>query len=703
MIWLVGIAVACTLFGVVFAALNRTNASAQTPRPTPTRPLGPLPSTATPEPESDVTIRRQQAPLPIPAGQRPELRPNLRQSAAGEQGQGQPRPEVGQQAQDLDVVPAGHYRPDLIRVAFRPGTAASERIAIITGLGAQITFEAQGSDEFNEVGVRVPQTLTAKELVRALRSNSNILYAELIQIQFPTAWNQPPNDPCYGSCNTNFGPRGQEHLDRIRAPQAWNVTRGASVLMANIENGQAQHPDLNPNVEMTRNLCDPPSTSVYNGDSHAAGTAGLQGAVTNNGFGIAATHNRARMFLLGWPDLNGQPGCQSLDSRGPIRQAVDPNNDGNGSDGAKVVNVSLLWCKSDSYLADIRFAQSQGAFIVIAAGNNDIDPMVTNPPQCPTGLYSAYALTEWNVISAGAVGQRQDDGWTSGPDQRGGYSNYGSSVTLAAPVCTASLLPNSGYNGCMNGTSAAAPIIAAVTAMVLEVNPNIGSAMKALLRDTGDPRGLVAADNYKDIGPIVNAWAALTYASGSYKGRPALLTVTSMRDYAGGPVYLGAYCPWDDGGVYCYRTFRIGGSEWWSNGDAVFDLTYINDLGLASGANRGSNFLLCDHPNCLSVTPGYNVGQVRTLRAWRKVGTGSESCPDSQYENPPGFSYCYTTLDLTFDATRIVERLGGPGMHVAFEQHGATTGMHQVFFNDTNNNGIKDAGETYPYVYFSNF
>ena len=182
-----------------------------------------------------------------------------------------------------------------------------------------------------------------------------------------------------------------------------------------------------------------------------------------------------------------------------------------------------------------------------------------------------------------------------------------------------------------------------------------------------------------------------------------LHTETLMRTYPDGPVYPGAYCPCDDPiNTFCYRDFRLGGSEWWTNGDAVFDLTFIADSGFSSGANRGSNFVLCDHVNCLSVTPGYNVGRVRTLRAWRKVGTGSEGCPDPQYENPPGFYYCYSILDMTFDATRVVERLGGPGLYVAFEQYGPTTGLHEVFFNDSNGNGIKDPNETYPWVYFGN-
>ena len=41
-------------------------------------------------------------------------------------------------------------------------------------------------------------------------------------------------------------------------------------------------------------------------------------------------------------------------------------------------------------------------------------------------------------------------------------------------------------------------------------------------------------------------------------------------------------------------------------------------------------------------------------------------------------------------------------MHIAFEQFGAVTGTHEVFFRDNNNNGVRDPDETYRYVFFGN-
>lgn len=271
------------------------------------------------------------------------------------------------------------------------------------------------------------------------------------------------------------------------------------------------------------------------------------------------------------------------------------------------------------------------------------------------------------MISAGAV--------SVGPnaDRREPSSNYGL-VTVSAPVCTSTTGPNNGYIPCYAGTSAAAPIVAGVISMVKEAG---GSPTQAFLRQRSDPRTVLDG---KDVGPTITAWATVTGASGSYSAPVNLNTWMQIRYDAGGPLINGAYCPWDDGGIWCHQHYRLGNAEWWTNGDAVFDLAALDALGRESGANRDSNFVLCDHVNCLSKVNTYDISGQDRVRAWRKVGTGSEGCPDGNVEGT--VTYCYSILDL---------RIGPIGTHYSFQLLSSCCGTHEVFrkTNDPN----------YPYVF----
>lgn len=129
--------------------------------------------------------------------------------------------------------------------------------------------------------------------------------------------------------------------------------------------------------------------------------------------------------------------------------------------GADIINLSLGWPRSldAKYLREaINFAQSQGVFLVAAAGNNNSDEPI-------------FPCAYEGVVCVGATGI---DG------KKAPFSNYGSTVDVMAPGesiistypinLTPELFNIPGYDY-RSGTSQAAPMVSALLALIKGQNP----------------------------------------------------------------------------------------------------------------------------------------------------------------------------------------------------------------------------------------
>src|SRR5690606_34513598 len=131
----------------------------------------------------------------------------------------------------------------------------------------------------------------AEQLMRAIAADPAVEYVEVDQILHP-AWT--PNDP---SLNNQWGFVGTYG---IKAPQAWDLSRGAGTVIAILDTGSTSHPDLNantlPGYDFITNssvagdgggrdsdASDPGDfTSGNNSSWHGTHVAGTAAAVTNN-------------------------------------------------------------------------------------------------------------------------------------------------------------------------------------------------------------------------------------------------------------------------------------------------------------------------------------------------------------------------------------------------------------------------------------
>ncbi|HUR50368.1 MAG TPA: cell wall-binding repeat-containing protein [Acidimicrobiales bacterium] len=173
-----------------------------------------------------------------------------------------------------------------------------------------------------------------------------------------------PDDPLYGE---------QWYLDAMRAPAAWDVTRGSSsVIVAVLDEGvDADHPDLAgklaPGIQTTGGTAAP-----LPGGNTDAGTgtyaAGAVAAATSNGVGVAGLGWDTRVLPVKIDVPEG--GSRTGEVAAGLRAAADA--------GAHVIAISLsTQFPSDPVAAAVAYAQSKGSLVVApvsSAGSADSYP-----------------------------------------------------------------------------------------------------------------------------------------------------------------------------------------------------------------------------------------------------------------------------------------------------------------------------------------
>lgn len=302
-----------------------------------------------------------------------------------------------------------------------------------------------------------------------------------------------PVDPLYASQWDMHAPTtGKEGA--ANAAVAWSTTTGAGVVVAVLDTGQVNHPDLIANtpegwgVDMINNSetardgdgrdmnpTDEGDWCSYPSSWHGTHVAGTIGAAQNN-IGISGVAPNVSILHV---RVLGRCGGAFNDVIDGIRWAAGLTTTWDGQQWsnygltvnahpADIINMSLggvsgCW----STLQDaITQARAAGTVVVTAAGNSTTDAASFTPANCNNTV---------TVAATGRVG-----GLAS-------YSNFGSSIDIAAPggdmsrdsgilstVATgATTATGYGYAN-YQGTSMAAPHVAGVAALVASLHPTWG-------------------------------------------------------------------------------------------------------------------------------------------------------------------------------------------------------------------------------------
>ncbi|MGA0782016.1 MAG: S8 family serine peptidase [Ilumatobacteraceae bacterium] len=387
-------------------------------------------------------------------------------------------------------------------------TSAAAREFLADALDVEIDLPVSIGDGFeilgfgHEISFRDAVTISGELVARGL-----VVSAEPDVMRTSTV---VPNDPRFSEQWYLQTPGSS--TQGIDLPSAWDITRGSSsVVVAVIDTGRLDHPELSGRlvdgydfVSQTKNSkdgdgwdsdetdvgdwseSDDPLYTCTVGDPfkssswHGTHVSGIIAANADNSVGIAGVAPNVRVQHV---RVLGTCGGRTSDEAVAIRWAAGLPVDGVplNPTPAKVINLSLgsqTACAAVEQAA-IDEAVAAGVTVVVAAGNAGLD-LDTNdfaPSKCA------------NVISVAAL---RFDG------SRASYTNYGSSIDVAAPGGPGGILSlqNGGTRtadsswtyGYKQGTSMSTPIVSGIAALVLSVNPNLTPAqVESIIESSARP------------------------------------------------------------------------------------------------------------------------------------------------------------------------------------------------------------------------
>ena len=341
----------------------------------------------------------------------------------------------------------------------------------------------------------------------------------------------------------------QWYLKKINIEALWDVTTGNNQVVAVVDTGiNPFHEDLAGRVDLTHsyNFVEgyAPGTFgnnalIWDDNGHGTAVAGIIGAKSDNGRGIAGINWKTTLLSVKVLDASGS-GDDVTIAQG-IQYATDNQ--------ARIINLSLGGSQSafiEAYA--VQYAQNKGVLIVAAAGNSsDI-------------IRPSYPAAYRNVLVVAA---------TDRADKVTDFSSGGSYVSVAAPgadIFTTycyflnPALDRSGSTnytgqGCSNpdpsrylgsrtnvvdcnnndltscyhefstgslyiyddGTSFSAPIVSGLASLIVAVNPNISNdQIKMMLEATATDIGPTGRDPYSGYGRVDAGALARALSGGDY-------------------------------------------------------------------------------------------------------------------------------------------------------------------------------------------
>ncbi len=306
---------------------------------------------------------------------------------------------------------------------------------------------------------------------------------------------------------------GQYWLQDLNLPAAWEISRGAGVVVGVVDSGaNTRHPDLAGALLPGTVINGDPTTDDPVGHGTAVSVV-LAGRGHGGGDGTLGVAPEAMLL-----PITADSGSNWLQEG--IRWAVDH--------GAGVINVSsgayIGEASARGYHDSLAYAESRDVVVVASAGKGD-----------GAGRVSGLASRP-GVVAVSAV----DDTGTFRPD----VSNQGPDVELAAPGVAMPMVSEDGDAGfrlaTFTGTSFSAPIVAGTAALIRSEYPelNAASVVQRLISTATDagPAGHDPQYGHGIVNPVAALTADVTPAAENPLGSVTeLLEATPVPPVAQGP------------------------------------------------------------------------------------------------------------------------------------------------------------------------
>jgi serine protease len=365
--------------------------------------------------------------------------------------------------------------------------------------------------------------VSAEAFARQLAADPNVAKVTLDRMRHATA--QPayvPNDPYFSEDHWHFmAPNGTPTFNGVanyggsNVSAAWDMADGTGIVIAVLDTGITAHPDVDTSLgdagydfitdsyvsgratdgraaggwdlgswtntapwntdPQCVSASRPPANSSWHG-THVSSTAGAE--LTDNGVGESGIAHGAKVLPV---RVLGHCGGYDSDINDAIVWAAGGHVDGvpDNQNPAQVINLSLGGtgaCAADDDAAlAVAQAKALGAVVVVSAGNSNADASGYSPASCPgvitvasngvtskRAYYSNYGSTV--EIAAPGGGVYANDG-SSGSQAYDGFVWQALNPGTTTPVPVGQINANTAYGG-MAGTSQAAPHVSGIVALM---------------------------------------------------------------------------------------------------------------------------------------------------------------------------------------------------------------------------------------------
>ena len=264
----------------------------------------------------------------------------------------------------------------------------------------------------------------------------------------------------------------------IKAEGAWTISTGAGVNVAVLDNGvQLNHIDLSGNLLSGYDAVNNTTNGGYvSPDCHGTNCAGVIAAIDND-LQVKGVAYNSKVIPIRTCEGEDVYDVIFLNA---LSYAVDNNADiincswGGGSPIPSVTNAINS--------AATNGRNGKGCVVVFSSGNKET--LIGNSDV-------QYPATLSSVIAVGAIAPNGKRKSYTSCDGENWASRYGDELDVVAPgVFIPTTTINNGYMSNFSGTSAAAPHVSGVAALMLSVNPYLTSAqVKTIIEQTAQKVG----------------------------------------------------------------------------------------------------------------------------------------------------------------------------------------------------------------------